>query len=672
MTRTLLGLLLNVVIVLGLAATAQAGSITFKAPDLRVVKLSGVPPSATPGSFLQLKAVVKNRGSVDAKASKLAFVLSPDPKRSASDIVLGPQRSVKKLARGKSANVGGRTMIPTSIAARSYFVLACADVRRKLRERNEKNNCAAKRLEIGPVGAPPPPPDPDPDPGPQPPIDVQPALDEASAASSRMGRGGGMLMTSGADGTSYRLVIPEGALLEEEDITMTPIASLEGLPFAAGLTAGVDLGPDGLQLLKPAILTIDPPGELGPSQTPFGYHGNGQGLYLQPPTKGTGEWSSGTMDLALTHFSGAGTASATSAEKAAQRARVPSSPRDRAHQRLGDLTASQRGCALGGSCGSSDAERAELLDIFHDWHTDLSTEIDSALGDPARLEEALSAALDFSRAVQLYGLDDEFAAETAGLASRVHDLVAAIFDREFKRCADGDFSAVESMTGTARAAELVGMDGDPRVQLGSAIEKCLTFEVDLDINLTRSFRQSSTAAELTNTRVAARGTKLKVHWSSVPSAPLPLVYSLDSHCSESQSGSACWEEFGGGAGAAVRLQLDFSQALRPDRLQVRLDQGSATVCRDEGAPKLHCLHVNDLADAWFRRDTNSHCRTLFSGPIPSSNFDPNVYMQLDPDGSAQPLSVSGSEIPCGFTQAFDGTDTRTGRLEASIKHAPER
>src|SRR5439155_23601764 len=88
-------------------------------------------------------------------------------------------------------------------------------------------------------------------------LTVHTTLDTPHAASATIASGGGTVSTVGADGSSYSLVIPPGALASQQVITVTPVASLQGLPLNQFFA--VQFGPSGLHFDAPATLTIQVP-----------------------------------------------------------------------------------------------------------------------------------------------------------------------------------------------------------------------------------------------------------------------------------------------------------------------------------------------------------------------------------------------------------------------------
>ena len=158
------------------------------------------------------------------------------------------------------------------------------------------------------------------------------STDASRAVSAEIGLDGGELETTAADGTRYRLEVPPGALLARTTLTMAPVTGIADFPAAAGVAAGVDLGPDGLTLFVPAILTVEPnagvDGLFG-----FAYVGDGEGLHLQPSFA-----NGGAATFRLSSFSGYGLGAFTLAE--IQSLPVPSDAGAAARQALALLVAS--------------------------------------------------------------------------------------------------------------------------------------------------------------------------------------------------------------------------------------------------------------------------------------------------------------------------------------------
>lgn len=134
------------------------------------------------------------------------------------------------------------------------------------------------------------------------PIDLTVTPEAGNTVSATIPATGGEMTATGADGTVYTLTIPDDALLVDTEISMTPVATVQGLPTSGEQTHAVQLGPDGLQLEDFATLTIAPASALPPDQRiPFGYEETGTGMFLAFPKP-----RSMTIQLELLHFSGYG------------------------------------------------------------------------------------------------------------------------------------------------------------------------------------------------------------------------------------------------------------------------------------------------------------------------------------------------------------------------------
>jgi hypothetical protein len=172
------------------------------------------------------------------------------------------------------------------------------------------------------------------------PLNVQITLDTANAQTS-FGYTG-FLGMPGADGTyPFQLTFPVEMASVEADgslmpatrvpVTITPVSAIDGVPFSQGYLKAVDLSPQGLLMITPAILKLTLPGEYDPTTlVGFSSDGNGNNFHLYPATidvvplsGGYGGFTEVTFDIL--HFSVYGVAQATAQEITAQHARVPES-----------------------------------------------------------------------------------------------------------------------------------------------------------------------------------------------------------------------------------------------------------------------------------------------------------------------------------------------------------
>ena len=119
-------------------------------PDLVVTSLTAPAGSVATGSTVSLGATVRNQGGIQAHPSKLGFFLSRDGARSGDDLALGELVSIRALESGRKSTQGTPATIPTDTVSGDYSLLACADVRAKVSEKKENNNCRAAQLLLVP------------------------------------------------------------------------------------------------------------------------------------------------------------------------------------------------------------------------------------------------------------------------------------------------------------------------------------------------------------------------------------------------------------------------------------------------------------------------------------------------------------------------------------------
>ena len=134
--------LISVVTTLLLACGASDAAAAAKRADLRVTSI--VAPAYAPSVALTDKTV--NSGKATAKGSTTRYWLSADKVVGRGDVLIG-RRSVPKLKRRKSSEGTAQFALPAA-APGAYYVIACADDLKKVRESSERNNCRASATQI--------------------------------------------------------------------------------------------------------------------------------------------------------------------------------------------------------------------------------------------------------------------------------------------------------------------------------------------------------------------------------------------------------------------------------------------------------------------------------------------------------------------------------------------
>jgi hypothetical protein len=134
------------------------------------------------------------------------------------------------------------------------------------------------------------------------PLNLTTTLDEDHAVTAVIGWDGGTITSTAADGTTYTLDVPEGALPLDMEITLTPVSQVTGFPGSSAPehSFGAILAPDGLPLAETATLTIDltsPPPADGTIALSFKGTGEDAGFQaFQPEASGA--------RFEIDHFSG--------------------------------------------------------------------------------------------------------------------------------------------------------------------------------------------------------------------------------------------------------------------------------------------------------------------------------------------------------------------------------
>jgi len=137
---------------------------------------------------------------------------------------------------------------------------------------------------------------------------IHPVLDGARSSVSAIGPAGGFVNATGADGVTYRLAVPAGALDAGRLITLTPVAAIADLPLSRGLAAAAQFEPSGLHLAVPGTLTITFPGSV-PPLVAFAYGGDGTDFAVVASSVGAQ-----AVTIAVEHFSGAGAGTPSAAD----------------------------------------------------------------------------------------------------------------------------------------------------------------------------------------------------------------------------------------------------------------------------------------------------------------------------------------------------------------------
>jgi hypothetical protein len=311
------------------------------------------------------------------------------------------------------------------------------------------------------------------------PILVTTSLDESHAASAVIGPDGGTLDATGADGTRFTLTIPPKALVETIEVSMIPLASMNGLPWKAGPVAAVQLEPDGQTFYDYVTLAIQPAGDIPANQfIPIGATGSDHDLYvplMDPKSQG--------IQLKLDHFSSAGATKGLLADIEPWR------------QRLGGDVEARLNSIIAAELGR--ARQAELMGQpspldpgFWDWALStwkqyvLKPRLAAAGESCAAGRLALQTVLAMERQAELGGWNFDPGVDMTDLMAKVGKVC---IKEEYELCRDQHIihRMIPLVLGIARQNELLGVHdaaqgsamGQLEAEAMDYARKCLHFEL---------------------------------------------------------------------------------------------------------------------------------------------------------------------------------------------------
>lgn len=128
---------------IALVASAHADARKRPLPNLRQAWVTTSASTVTRGESLGARDKVVNAGSRKTRRSTVGFYLSRDGQRGTGDVHLASFRRVKRLRPRKSSRGSTTVAIPASVEPGAYRLIACVDPLGRIRERRERDNCAA-------------------------------------------------------------------------------------------------------------------------------------------------------------------------------------------------------------------------------------------------------------------------------------------------------------------------------------------------------------------------------------------------------------------------------------------------------------------------------------------------------------------------------------------------
>ncbi len=341
-------------------------------------------------------------------------------------------------------------------------------------------------------------------------VNVSVTLDQGGGVSALIPQSGGEISITMANGLIYTLTIPEGALLSDQEVTMTPIRSLDGTGLADGLIGGVQLEPDGTYLLEPAMLTISAPEAYNLRQmVGFAYHGQGESFHLYPA-----EGDGNTITLQLISFSGHGATTGTDQQIADQAGQATSSAADSFEQDIAKAMHDAK--EKGGDISSVNKVLLELMKDYYD--KTLKPTLQTAAKDDTQIDAAEMMYADWRYKAEVLGLENDLNSRLAEALDLLIKGLKNAYDKANQRCiADQNIDEGEHML--KRLTEIaVWTDKTGGYSLDEKIadfERCVRYELNLDSVIT-----TETGANFLATTHATGDVIMKMD----PSQPSTIIF----------------------------------------------------------------------------------------------------------------------------------------------------
>jgi hypothetical protein len=315
-----------------------------------------------------------------------------------------------------------------------------------------------------------------------PPISVAVATDAGRAVSLDVPLEGGTIRATGADGSTYTLIVPGNALLEPVRITLTPVAEVSGLPVGETprTRLGVQMEPSGLRFVNAATLVIEPAaGAAVPVERQLfvTWDGDGQKLAFAAPER------TAQIRIQVLHFSGVAVVRSKGfdADVEAVRGRIGGDAERRIQSAVAERLARARQAQLLGA-GDTEGTALDALisgELLEQWDREVvRPRIAAAAGSCAAARLAVQTILGTQRQQQLLGVEDvDYQAELNALIPVTAEVC---MKEEFEICRDEHVLTriIPARLGLERQAQLLGYPAGSFASTDRYVKGCLRFELD--------------------------------------------------------------------------------------------------------------------------------------------------------------------------------------------------
>ncbi|MFP4068314.1 MAG: hypothetical protein ACLFS5_12545 [Spirochaetaceae bacterium] len=313
----------------------------------------------------------------------------------------------------------------------------------------------------------------------------------ATSAEETIGPDGGTVQVE-SDVAVMSLNIPEDALPYETGISMTAISTIDCPTLSGGIIAGVDFEPDGLQLLKPATLAIEPKDPqvipelltVGAEHrlTGFSYYGDGSEFHYYP------YWIvDDAVHMVLPHFSGYGAGGSSAGDRQEQTSTyLPTDAHAQAEQEAAIILGEEAERLANDPDGDgtiSDESQEALLEIAQQWlETSVLPMTEDAETDDQLLDCAIIEWLSWEAQLQMHGLMEggthPFETEVAEIRQSIRTGLENAVDKAHERAvSNNDASEVHRLLALEAQARLLGFED---IDVSEEYEKMMRFELEFE------------------------------------------------------------------------------------------------------------------------------------------------------------------------------------------------
>ncbi|OGY84921.1 MAG: hypothetical protein A3F54_04210 [Candidatus Kerfeldbacteria bacterium RIFCSPHIGHO2_12_FULL_48_17] len=300
------------------------------------------------------------------------------------------------------------------------------------------------------------------------PLTVTPTLAESVTVAKSIDQTGGAIDLD-ITAAQVNLQLPANAVFDATDMSLTKIASLNGLPTGTELIAGVQAQPNGLQLNQASNLQFTLPENMTATKAVvgFGYSDDGQEFHYLPV-----KWNDTTATLSLTGFSGYGL---IVIPDYVENTYTPSAQGAQATQKLAIITQNQ--LKDGGTIDAATTQ--QIIDILRNWYkAAVKKQTQAAAGDDALFEQAYHEYLSWRSVIQSYGYEDNLRSELSEADALLEKAFTFAVDQSSKRCREKkDITEAARLMWLAKFAQVHGI-GDEKNALDKAFQ-CTNFELSI-------------------------------------------------------------------------------------------------------------------------------------------------------------------------------------------------